>query len=128
MTDWLPDVLLVMIYVALVLAVLVTVVSALLSAKRQAARVDSRFGMTSGRVALLTAAAIVVCLVVTYAIGSDKPISVGGESYTAARWLKIADMFIHTVTVEIVAAVAIALLLPFIVRVGKRKSHHVQKK
>lgn len=128
MTDWLPDVLLVMIYVALVLAVLVTVVSALLSAKRQAARVDSRFGMTSGRVALLTAAAMVVCLVVTYAIGSDKPISVGGESYTAARWLKIADMFIHTVTVEIVVAVTIALLLPLIVRAGKRKSHHVQKK
>lgn len=128
MTDWLPDVLLVLMYVALASAVLVAVVSALLSARRRVIAAGSGLAIASGRVALLTAAALLLCLVVTYALGSDKPISIGGESYTAARWLKVADMFIHTVAVEIVAAVAVALLLPFAVRAGKRKAHDVQKK
>lgn len=128
MTDWLPDALLILMYVALALAVLVAVVSALLSARRRVVGAGSGLAPASGRVALLTAAALLLCLIVTYALASDKPISIGGESYAAARWLKIADMFIHTVIIEIVAAVVISLLLPFAVRARKRKAHDVQKK
>lgn len=61
------------------------------------------------RIAVLTSLLSAVCMAVTFAAGSSRPMFINGTQYTGTFWLKATDMFIFTITVLISAAVIIII-------------------
>lgn len=75
---------------------------------RQGAGGDHRLARLRRHTTLIVATALPLCLVITFVAGSDAPLTVNGESYDDALWLKVADMFIGTaVALTVVAAAAV---------------------
>lgn len=92
----------------LVLAALAAVAWAAVSGARKnrgGARVVN--GIHAARLSRLVAAFTLLALVVGFASGSTKPVSVNGAAYTDSFWLRTADMFVNASLLLIVEAVAV---------------------
>ena len=59
----------------------------------------------AARIAWATVALLVGSLLVTFLLGSSKPVLVNGVEYTDTFWLKATDMFINTSFVLLFVAV-----------------------
>lgn len=116
MSDGITDALLIAIYVVLAIAVAVVVVSCVLSAKHRSSDTGKVNGIRTGLIMWSTAAAVLVCLVVTYAFGSSQPVVVGGEKYSDTLWLKTAEMFIDTAAAQLIIIIVLAIALPTVCR------------
>ena len=96
MNDILIDIELVVIYLVILVTTVITIWSAVRSLKKRDRSQNIAYGVT---------ALLVVCLLLTFLLGSSKPIQLGEKLYTDSFWLKISDMFIYTSGILIVVAV-----------------------
>lgn len=107
--------------VLVVIAVAVTVAAALRKSNREERTVN---GIPAARIAAAVAAGTLLIAVVTFAAGSSRPMTVNGNTYTDAFWLKTADMFVFTSLLLIIAAVgAVAFGTTRYLRPGKKGPH-----
>ena len=70
---------------------------------------DGRFvinGVPQTRIAWTTAFCFVVCLAVTWLLGSSEPLTINGTLFTSKFWLKAVDMFIYTSIILIIGCLA----------------------
>lgn len=121
----LTDVLLSYVYVLILASVAVMGVSVFHSIKTGSGRSGMTNGLPVARITYGTVAFVACTLAVTYLLGSSEPISINGEKYTSAVWLRLTDMFINTSVLLISAA----LLLVFFGLSGLgRKLFHGNKR
>ena len=94
--NWMVDVLLWVVYLLLIAVTALSVWSALHGLRcHQKAKEPTR-GVPGTAIAYGTAALLVFLLVVTFLLGSSKPMLINGQWLKDAFWLKLADMFIFT--------------------------------
>jgi uncharacterized membrane protein YidH (DUF202 family) len=55
----------------------------------------------------------VVCLFVTYWLGSSEPLTINGHLFTDTFWLRVTDMFIYTSILLIILCFVIVLAARF---------------
>lgn len=107
----LTDVLLLFIYFMTALAVGVLCVSVVRGYKRRA-RQTVENGIPVARIAWATAGGLLLVLLLTFCFGSTEAVSVNGQMFTDAFWLRLTDMFINTsLLLILVCAVAVAVSL-----------------
>jgi len=94
------DLLLGAIYVLLAAIVLLTGWSLVRSI-----RLRGKDGIRSMRTAAAMVLLLVACLVVTWLLGSTRPLTINGTLYTDTFWLRLSDMLINTSLVLIMVAV-----------------------
>ena len=109
----LADIMLWLMYVAVAAAVVVTVVS-MVHTLRQRTKADEVVnGVPRTRMALVVTAAFLICLVLTFLLGSSEPVMTNGKLFTDAFWLKITDMFIYTSLILILGCFAGVIMSRF---------------
>lgn len=103
-------------------AFVVTVFSAVsgMRKSRDEARVVN--GVPAARIAWATAGGTVVVMLVTLVLGSAAPLTVNGEVYTDALWLRVADMFVYTSL--IMTGIAVAAVVFGATRYIRKKQKH----
>ena len=70
-------------------------------------------GVPAGRIGWCVAIGFVLLLVVTFLLGSSKPIVTNGERFTDVFWLKTTDMFIYTSILLIIGCFVSAIVSRF---------------
>ena len=68
-------------------------------------------GVPAGRIGWCVAIGFVLLLVVTFLLGSSKPIVTNGERFTNVFWLKTTDMFIYTSILLIIGCFVSAIVV-----------------
>ena len=91
------------IYGLLLLAVVLTGWSMVRSLRLQGKEGGWQNGVPARRIAFLTVALLVLTMAITWLLGSTKPLSINGETFSDAFWLKTSDMLIATSIVLIIA-------------------------
>lgn len=113
----------------LVIAALGTAVWSVVSGMRKRAgegRVVN--GIRAARLSRSVAAFTVAVLLVTFALGSTHALTVNGAPYADAFWLRVADMFVNSSLLLIVAAVAaVAFGATRYIRRKEGQPHHANK-
>lgn len=105
MNDILIDIELVVIYLVILVTTVITIWSAVRSLKKRDRSQNIVNNIPVTKIAYGVTALLVVCLLLTFLLGSSKPIQLGEKLYTDSFWLKISDMFIYTAGILIVVAV-----------------------
>lgn len=67
----------------------------------------------STRIAYIVAGATAVLLLLTYLLGSTRPLVSNGQVFDNALWLRLADMFIYSSLILIVACSVIVVIARF---------------
>lgn len=98
------NVLMGLMYFMLVAGVGVAVWSVARSARYESERCTN--GIPGRRIAMWVVGGTAVLLLVTFLFGSSTPLTIGGHAFESWAWLKLADMFIYTSLVLVLAAVA----------------------
>jgi choline-glycine betaine transporter len=70
-------------------------------------------GVPAGRIGWCVAIVLVVCLVVTFLLGSSTPVVTNGVRFTDVFWLKTTDMFIYTSILLIIGCFVSAIVSRF---------------
>ncbi len=110
--------------VLVIIAVAVTVAAALRALRKSNREERTVNGIPAARIAAAVAAGTLLIAVVTFAAGSSRPMTVNGNTYTDAFWLKTADMFVFTSLLLIIAAVgSVAFGATRYLRPGKKGPH-----
>ena len=92
------------IYILFAVAVILTAWSAVRTIRfRQQQKPD--FGMPQKRIVWSVVILLVLTLGITYLFGSTQPLSINGDIYQDAFWLRLSDMFINSTLVLLVIAV-----------------------
>lgn len=105
MNDILIDIELVVMYLVILVTTVITVWSAVRSMKKRDRSQNTVNNIPVTKIAYGVAALLIVCLLLTFILGSSKPILLGEKLYTDSFWLKVSDMFIYTSGILIVVAV-----------------------
>lgn len=92
-------------FVSAVLAVCSFVAGLRLRNKSEAVVNNIPVARTTAGIAVLT----VLCMIVTFLLGSSEPMLINGSKYTDSFWLKASDMLINTTCVLLFVAVCGAL-------------------
>lgn len=94
----------------LLLGTLATAVWAVLVSRRMSRDVYAEEnGIKTKRMAMLVAASTFVVMVLSFVLGSSKPLLINATPFTDVFWLKTADMFVwSSVIMLVVALVAVA--------------------
>lgn len=92
----LTDLVLVFMYVLVAAAVVLAVAAVAAGAKMGGKSQAVVNNIPAARISLFTAALLVLCLAVTFLLGSSEPVLVNGVKFTDTFWLKATDMFINT--------------------------------
>lgn len=114
----LTDVLLSFVYLMVAAAIVVAAVAVWVGYKLRNRQTIVN-GIPTRRIAMGTAALLVVLLVVTFLTGSSAPISINGGTFSSTFWLKATDMFINTMLVLI--AVAVVAVACSMMRLSRRR-------
>ncbi len=70
-------------------------------------------GVPAGRIGWCVAVVLVICLVITFFLGSSTPVVTNGISFTDVFWLKTTDMFIYTSILLIIGCFVSAIVSRF---------------
>ena len=70
-------------------------------------------GVPAGKIGWCVAIALVVCLVVTFLLGSSSPVVTNGTVFSDRFWLKVTDMFIYTSILLIIGCFVSAIVSRF---------------
>lgn len=89
-------------YIAIVVAVIVTIVSMARTVRLRTKDEEVVNGVPRTRMAWIVIVAFLLCLVLTFLLGSSEPVKTNGELFTDTFWLKVADMFIYTSLILII--------------------------
>ena len=90
------DVMLGLMYLMVAVALGVTVYSVWHGMRTRRKGDDIINGVPAGRIGWCVLIGLLICLVVTFLLGSSKPVMTNGQPFTSVFWLKVTDMFIYT--------------------------------
>lgn len=107
------DIMLWLMYIASTVAIVVTVVSVVRTVRLRTKDDEVVNGVPRTRMAWVVVIAFLLCLVLTFVLGSSEPIRTNGELFTDTFWLKAADMFIYTSLILIIGCFAGVVLSKF---------------
>ena len=107
------DVMLWLMYIVIAVALVVTAYSVWhgMRTRRQGDDIVNR--VPAGRIGWLVILGLVVCLVVTFLLGSTSPVITNGVIYSDRFWLRVTDMFIYTSIVLIAGCFVSAIISRF---------------
>jgi len=100
-------------YVTLVVAIGVTAYSVWHGLRNRSKGSDVVNGVPAGRIGWIVAAGFVVVMIVTFVLGSTKPVVTNGVLLTDTFWLRAADMFIYTSIILIIGCFVSAIISRF---------------
>lgn len=92
----LTDAVLIFMYLLLSAAAVVMLVAVVHGIRHRDKSADVVNNIPAAKIAWATAVFMSVCMAVTFALGSDDPVTVNGVVYGDTFWLKATDMFIDT--------------------------------
>ena len=107
------DIMLWLMYIAVAVAIIVTVVSVVRTLRLRTKDDEVVNGVPRTRMAWVVVIAFLICLVLTFALGSSEPVRTNGKLFTDAFWLKATDMFIYTSLILITGCFAGVVLSRF---------------
>ena len=107
------DVMLVLMYVAVVIALAVTAYSVWHGLRNRRKGDDVINRVPAGRIGWCVAIGLVVCLFITFLLGSSAPVVTNGVRFTDTLWLKVTDMFIYTSILLIIGCFVSAIVSRF---------------
>ena len=107
------DIMLWLMYIAIVVAIIVTVVSVVKTVRLRTKDDEVVNGVPRTRMAWIVIVAFLLCLVLTFLLGSSEPVRTNGNLFTDTFWLKVADMFIYTSLILIIGCFAGVVLSRF---------------
>ena len=90
------DIMLWLMYIAVAVTLVVTVVSVIRTVRLRTKDDEVVNGVPRTRMAWIVVVAFLLCLVLTFLLGSSEPVKTNGEFFTDTFWLKTTDMFIYT--------------------------------
>ena len=100
-------------YIAMAVAIIVTIVSMVRTVRLRTKDEEVVNGVPRTRMAWIIVVAFLLCLVLTFLLGSSEPVKTNGELFTDTFWLKAADMFIYTSLILILGCFAGVVLSRF---------------
>ena len=101
-SPFIADIMLWLMYIAIVVAVIVTIVSMARTVRLRTKDEEVVNGVPRTRMAWIVIVAFLLCLVLPFLLGSSEPVKTNGELFTDTFWLKAADMFIYTSLILII--------------------------
>ena len=107
------DIMLWLMYIAVVVAVVVTFVSVMRTLRLRTKDDEVVNGVPRTRLAWIVGVAFLLCLVLTFVLGSSEPVKTNGKLFTDTFWLKATDMFIYTSLILIIGCFAGVVLSRF---------------
>ena len=107
------DIMLWLMYIAIAVAVIVTIVSMAHTVRLRTKDDEVVNLVPRTRMAWIVVAAFLLCLVLTFLLGSSEPVRTNGKLFTDTFWLKAADMFIYTSLILIIGCFAGVVLSRF---------------
>jgi len=107
------DIMLWLMYIVIAVALIVTVVSMVQTVRLRTKDEEVVNGVPRTRMAWIVIVAFLLCLVLTFVLGSSEPVRTNGKLFTDAFWLKAADMFIYTSLILIIGCFAGVVLSRF---------------
>ena len=107
------DIMLWLMYLAVAVAIIVTIISVVRTVRMRTKDDEVVNGVPRTRMAWVVVAAFLLCLVLTFVLGSSEPVRTNGELFTDAFWLKATDMFIYTSLILIIGCFAGVVLSRF---------------
>ena len=107
------DIMLWLMYIAVAAALIVTVVSVLKTVRLRTKDEEVVNGVPRTRMAWIVGIAFLLCLVLTFLLGSSEPVRTNGKLFTDTFWLKATDMFIYTSLILIIGCFAGVVLSRF---------------
>ena len=107
------DVMLWLMYIVLAVALCVTAYSVLHGMRTRRKGDDIVNRVPAGRIGWCVLIGLLVCLVVTFLLGSSNPVMTNGKPFTSVFWLKATDMFIYTSILLIIGCFVSAFVSRF---------------
>ena len=107
------DVMLGLMYLMVVAALGVTAYSVWHGMRTRRKGDDIINGVPAGKIGWCVAILLVVCLLVTFLLGSSSPVVTNGVKFTDVFWLKATDMFIYTSILLIIGCFVSAIVSRF---------------
>jgi uncharacterized membrane protein len=107
------DIMLWLMYITVAVALIVTVVSVIKTVRLRTKDDEAVNGVPRTRMAWVVVVAFLLCLVLTFLLGSSEPVRTNGELFTDTFWLKATDMFIYTSLILIIGCFAGVVLSRF---------------
>ena len=107
------DIMLWLMYITVVVAVVVTIVSVMRNLRLRTKDDEVVNGVPRTRLAWIVGVAFLLCLVLTFVLGSSEPVKTNGKLFTDTFWLKATDMFIYTSLILIIGCFAGVVLSRF---------------
>jgi NADH:ubiquinone oxidoreductase subunit 6 (subunit J) len=107
------DIMLWLMYITVVVAVVVTIVSVMRTLRLRTKDDEVVNGVPRTRLAWIVGVAFLLCLVLTFVLGSSEPVKTNGKLFTDTFWLKATDMFIYTSLILIIGCFAGVVLSRF---------------
>ena len=104
------DILLYAIYAMIAVVIGLSAWSMLRSVLKQDKSDARSNGIPTRRIAIITAAVLLVSLVLTGLLASTRPLTINGKAFNDEFWLRISDMLINTSVVLIIIAVIGAVI------------------
>ena len=107
------DIMLWLMYIAVVVAVVVTIVSVMRTLRLRTKDDEVVNGVPRTRLAWIVGVAFLLYLVLTFVLGSSEPVKTNGKLFTDTFCLKATDMFIYTSLILIIGCFAGVVLSRF---------------
>ena len=107
------DIMLWLMYITVAVALVVTVVSVIKTVRLRTKDDEVVNGVPRTRMAWVVVVAFLLCLLLTFVLGSSEPVRTNGKLFTDAFWLKTTDMFIYTSLILIIGCFAGVVLSRF---------------
>ena len=119
--SWMIDALLYVVYLLLGVVTGLAIWSAIHSVRKHQKTVEPTRGVPSRAIAYGVAALLLVVMLITFLLGSSKPMLINSQWFKDVLWLKLTDMFIYTALILlIIAAVGVAIGSSGVVRKMKK--------
>lgn len=104
------DAIIIFCYLMLAIAFIVVVVSMAFAMRRRGTALRTTNGINATAIAVASVALLATVLGLTFACGSEEPMSINGKVYDDALWLRLADMMINTTLILTITAVLLIVL------------------
>lgn len=107
------DVILWLMYLVVAIAIIVTAYSVWHGMRNRRKGDDIINGVPAGRIGWCVAIGFVVCMGLTFLLGSSEPVVTNGQPFVDGFWLKVTDMFIYTSILLIIGCFVSAIISRF---------------
>ena len=102
----LAEVMLWLMYAAVAAALVATGLSVAKTIRQRTKDDEIINGVPQTRIAWTVGGAFILCLIITFLLGSSDPLKTNGQLFADTSWLKAVDMFIYTTLILIVGCFA----------------------